>query len=400
MRSARLSAAILVVVPMTIAVMLSGSLIANAAGASVSRTESLRESGTPLKIGLITHISGAVSLPWELQAEKLGVAQVNAEGGVMGHKLVLDWCDDHATPTGAALCASQLLNQDKVWMLVGGDGATDNAVLPAVQSANTIEWADGGGSQASLTNSASYSFTPALAEFWVMKGMYPAGTKKIAFMLIDTANAAASFQTNLHYLPKGASAVSVPVPATATSFQTYCLQIKNSGAQVAVPEINPSQIPTVIQTCDELGLTKLTWAIASTSLTPQIVQTLSQAHQPNVIDMTFGGAVKELAAAVKKYGPSAGGLSNEISDYSFIDYIGVTTLPKLAAGANSLDPSKIGAWLNHQTAFSTNGATPAVNFSAAPFSSFPRLKNVSGWRATVEDGKIKLESSNPTILSN
>src|SRR5262245_324574 len=75
-------------------------------------------SGTPIKLGVMTAVqTNAVSQPWIPQAAKIGAAAVNAAGGILGRPVQIDFCDDHYTPQGAALCAQKLLVQDKVLMM-------------------------------------------------------------------------------------------------------------------------------------------------------------------------------------------------------------------------------------------------------------------------------------------
>ena len=209
-----------------------GSATTSAAGsASSGSSGAAKPTGTPIKLGIIVPIQDTVvSEPWIAQGAKIGVAAVNAAGGIDGRPLQLIVCDDQYTPQQAGVCAQKLLITDKVSMLVGDDGTMDAAIAPVVKAAHTISWGDYGASGTSLEDPNTYILAPLESTGILEPKMLPAGVKHIAYVTADAAIAISSSMIVQAAVPKGIGFTVITVPLTATSMQTTCLQVKNTGA--------------------------------------------------------------------------------------------------------------------------------------------------------------------------
>jgi ABC-type branched-subunit amino acid transport system substrate-binding protein len=343
--------------------------------------------------------TNAVSQPWIPQAAKIGAAAVNAAGGIMGRPVQIDFCDDHSSPQGAALCAQKLLVQDKVLMMVGDDGTQEPALIPTLSAANTISWASFGASLQSLQSPRVYILAPSEASYWVIPQMLPATTKHVAYVFPDVAIANAAVKATEAFFPKTIQITPVTVPETVTNLQPICLQVKQSGADTGIMAINPDQVATLIQTCNQIGLSNLLWVIPSLQMTNQVLQTVTQLHQPNLAVLGYGGsAVPDFAADVAKYGPQVGGITNTIGDDSIGAWLGVKLLAKIVPEVGSLDPTKIKAWLDQQTAFQTDGATAPIDFAATPITALPRLKNLSATKGVIQGGQAVVTNPTPYVI--
>src|SRR5262249_36818094 len=76
-----------------------------------------------VKIGLLFDVTGPVAthVPPIVDAVNLAVAEVNANGGVLGgRKLQVVVADTQGTADGAVAAASKLVNEDKVVAIIGG----------------------------------------------------------------------------------------------------------------------------------------------------------------------------------------------------------------------------------------------------------------------------------------
>jgi ABC-type branched-subunit amino acid transport system substrate-binding protein len=357
-------------------------------------------SGTPIKLGVMTAVqTNAVSQPWIPQAARIGAAAVNAAGGIMGRPVQIDFCDDHYTPQGAALCAQKLLVQDKVFMMVGDDGTQEAALIPTLSSANTISWASYGASLQSLMSSRVYILAPSEASYWVIPQMLPATTKHAAYIFPDVAIANAAEKATVPFFPKTVQITPVSVPLTEANLQPACLQVKQSGADTAIVAMNPGQVATLIQTCNQIGLTSTLWVIPSLQMTDQVLQTVTQLHQPNLAVLSYGGnAVPDFAADVAKYGPQVGGITNTIADDAVGAWLGVKLLAQIVPQVGSVDATKVKAWLDQQTAFQTDGATPPINFTATPISALPRLKNLSATKGVIQNNQAVVTNPTPFVI--
>jgi branched-chain amino acid transport system substrate-binding protein len=109
------------------------TLIATALGSVFATAAYANE---PIKIGLVTALSGQSALAGEAITRGLTIAidEINAKGGLLGgRKLELVRRDDEANPAKGVLAARELIFKEKVTVLFGGlDTPVSMAVVPLV----------------------------------------------------------------------------------------------------------------------------------------------------------------------------------------------------------------------------------------------------------------------------
>lgn len=89
----------------------------------------------PIKIGVPVGLSGANSVvaPSVVQSAELAVEEINAKGGVLGRKLVLEIADDGSGAQGAQRAYDSLIFQKKVNAIISMEtSAARNAGLPII----------------------------------------------------------------------------------------------------------------------------------------------------------------------------------------------------------------------------------------------------------------------------
>lgn len=99
-----------------------------------------RAAEAPISIGVPVGLSGANSVvaPSVVQAAQLAVAEINAKGGVLGHKLTLDVADDGSGADGAVKAFGSLIFRQHVNVLISMEtSAARNAGLPVVMRGHT-----------------------------------------------------------------------------------------------------------------------------------------------------------------------------------------------------------------------------------------------------------------------
>lgn len=371
----------------------SGSSSSAGSAASAAATSG-QPAGTPIKIGVMGPVqSTSESDPWIPAAAKIAALAVNAAGGIDGHPVEIDFCDDHFTPNGAAVCAQKLLVQDKVWLVAGDEGTEEAALTPALQSENTISWGSFGASVAATSNPRVYILVPLQLGSFAATRMLPASIKKIDLVSDISPYAAAAEAGFKAVIRPGVTFKVVSVPLTETSMDTACEQVKRDGAQAVWLGTISSQVAPVAQACAGLGLTNLTYVTGSTETTAQIMQTFTSLHLKNLVEMAFSQqALDEFQADIAKYGSQVGGITNSYLDKAVNTWLAVRLPPTVVKDAGSMDPAKIKAYLDEQTAFSTNGATPPINFTATPLAAEPRLKNDKAYEGEISNGKLVQQS--------
>jgi branched-chain amino acid transport system substrate-binding protein len=111
----------------------------NAAKPAETKTEAKAESsGAPIKIGMISFLSGA-GAPWATSlksAGELAVKEVNDKGGVLGRKVELIINDSNTDPATANTLVKSLIEKDQISALFAADtSATRNALYPIINKA-------------------------------------------------------------------------------------------------------------------------------------------------------------------------------------------------------------------------------------------------------------------------
>lgn len=117
---------------------------------SLAAAAALAQAGAPIKIGVVTPLSGTYAgigqqVKWGLD---LAAAQINAGGGVMGRKLELIYEDEEANPAVATQKAEKLFQVNKVDFLTGTVNSGSTLAVGQVAERNnrlmatTVSFAD------------------------------------------------------------------------------------------------------------------------------------------------------------------------------------------------------------------------------------------------------------------
>ncbi len=92
----------------------------------------------PIKIGSFLSVSGGASFLGapELKTMQMVIEDINAKGGILGHKLALIHYDDQTNAKNAITYVKRLINQDKVDLIIGGSTTGNTmAVIKLIQKA-------------------------------------------------------------------------------------------------------------------------------------------------------------------------------------------------------------------------------------------------------------------------
>src|SRR6476661_3520966 len=103
--------------------LLAASVLASgAAMASLLSLSSAAIAADPIKLGLITALSGQSARAGEAitRGMQIAIDEVNAKGGVMGRPLELVRRDDEGNPAKGVTAARELILKEKVAVLFGG----------------------------------------------------------------------------------------------------------------------------------------------------------------------------------------------------------------------------------------------------------------------------------------
>ena len=152
-----------------------GSGNGKAAESSAAQT-SVSFSGPSVKVGAITSLTGPIAYPDRVSAARAAVAGINSRGGLAGHEVELDTCDDHGNADGAAACARQMVS-DGVIALVGQNSVSDNASTPILEAAGIPQIATATRTPVSLNSKLTYEPGPSNQQGYAFLAAY--GAKKL-----------------------------------------------------------------------------------------------------------------------------------------------------------------------------------------------------------------------------
>ena len=112
-------------------------LAAGFALASTTLTgHALAQSGEPIKLGLVTALSGQSALAGEsiTRGMQIAIDEINAKGGLLGgRRLELVRRDDEANPAKGVIAARELIYREKVAVVFGGlDTPVSMAIVPLI----------------------------------------------------------------------------------------------------------------------------------------------------------------------------------------------------------------------------------------------------------------------------
>jgi branched-chain amino acid transport system substrate-binding protein len=271
--------------------------------------------GTRIDLGEIVTIQSSVySFKDANQGAEAAVAAINKQGGVNGHLLKLNVCDDQLDPNRAESCATAAARSADV-ALTGDFTFYGAEVDPVLDHAGL---ADVGLQAISTTDyTAKSSFLLDGGLFSAFGGM-PIYLKKQDHLtkLVSIMSDSTAVQSNEYFIGKGAASVgativkTVVVPSGTVDFTPYVAELQSSGATGVVNALSASDLPRFLQAAKEQGLT-LPEVAAAGNTTPDVLQAAgSAADGLKVVDSlptpsSSAGYAQQYRKQLKAYAPGA-----------------------------------------------------------------------------------------------
>ena len=164
---------------------------ADTANETTSNTETTQSSETnaeaiPVKIGLISPLTGDMAEKGLNQetAAKLAVDEINANGGVMDGKYVLELIseDDAGTPNNSVTVATKLITQDEVNVIVGSLPSTCTLAIMDITESYGITQIAPSSTAASITQQGNeYIFRNAASDAVIVAGLIDYAKNTLGF---------------------------------------------------------------------------------------------------------------------------------------------------------------------------------------------------------------------------
>ena len=238
----------------------SGSTSSTAPGSTSSAASTgSATTGSAIKIGVIEPTNTSIyNAGDEVAAVRAAATGINAQGGINGHKVVVDYCNSQDDPNATAACVRQMIS-DKVVELAAGIDILGPTMVQSLSSAGIPVVDEDALSLGEMTASTAFPLTGGIPAAESVEAYVAAqkGFKKILLVANSGNPFETTFETALSSSAKknGIAYVGVvdfPV-AGVSSFSPYAAKIVNSGADIVSIPLSINQAVPLIQAVRALG---------------------------------------------------------------------------------------------------------------------------------------------------
>jgi branched-chain amino acid transport system substrate-binding protein len=319
-----------------------------------------------VKIGSVLPVTGgaAPSGKDEERGVQLAVERVNADGGVLGKRLVVEVEDSQADPVAAVQAARKLVTVDKVPVIVGEfQSASTIAMGKYLQSAGVVTISPGATSP-DVRRIGDWFFSTiglgTLSARFAAEKLHDAGYRSIAFLAPNTpagTGIARDFKADFEQLG-GEVPETVIYEAGKSDYRAELQRLQKSGAELYANMTYVPESPTIMRNAFELGIKPEQWYGTYLSLVAQDVDPQAVAGQQGQ-DLSYTGATgDDFKAAYKaRFGQDIQ------TPYSSMAYDGVMLAAAAINKARSLEPAAIRTALK-EVGRDFPGASGPITFDA------------------------------------
>jgi branched-chain amino acid transport system substrate-binding protein len=372
--------------------------------------------GSAIKVGVIEPTNTSIyNAADELAAVRAAVAGVNAQGGINGHKVVVDYCNSQDDPNATAACVRQMIS-DKVVELAAGIDILGPSMVESLSAAGIPAVDEDALSLGEMTATTAFPLTGGIPAAEAVEGYVAAqkGFKKILLVANSGSPFETTFETALSESAKKngiayAGVVDFPV-AGVSDFSPYAAKIANSGADIVSIPLSINQAIPLIQSVRALG-SKVQFIINSGAFTNTDiaknaalvnglyivndvppVNTATESQFPVI--KTFVSQMNTEAAT----GDSAANI-NDVRSFALRIWDVLQAQFQIMKGMKDpITASSYLAALNSAKDVSLNGIlpswTPSAHISITGLGS-TRYSEANYWLLQIEGGQQKLLSSQP-----
>jgi ABC-type branched-subunit amino acid transport system substrate-binding protein len=372
-----------------------GSTSAGSGGSSSSSSSATK---SPIDVGLVTSLTSSSLAPYPqvAAAQKASIAYINSTGGINGHPLVANQCDDQDQPNVAATCAAAAVRSNDV-AIVGG-----TEVFPGFFSTiNTAKLTFTGGLgliPQELTSPVSFPVTSVAAGWYFGSGALAVklGAKAVTIVQCSIPACEGTAQ-------ESAAALKIAGDNVAPKFVTFQLgqAISATDAQqvitqkpdavlIAAPGPYPQQMMTALRQAGYTG--KIINNIGSFG--PQAIKTVGN----SIADGTYVVSTLRLptetsipAVALYNTWMNKTDASAQKDELSLLEWTAMLDFADIAKTLPAVTrASVLNAYQNLKTPIDVGTSAPfSVVGSPSPLSTAPQLHSADVMYSEIENGQYK-----------
>jgi ABC-type branched-subunit amino acid transport system substrate-binding protein len=321
------------------------------------------------------------SYPEGQTAIEAAAMSLNAAGGINGHPIQVEACNDQGDPNVAAQCARKAVSDGDVAVL-GSYSQNAGQVLPILQAANV---AYVGATAQSVTDTTSPVSFPLEGLNQVVfggvgDGSTLAGCKKAGILIENYGTTTPlAIQSITSGIELGGGQI-VKVENTGSDLSNYSpaiSAIESAGAQCVDTIMPPDQIAEIFQAIRQSANPKITMINAQDTFSTHLLQQLGTTANGMILSSstyaptdTSIPAVAHVVSEVGKYEPGAA-----ISQFTIQGWAAVLLLQDVVKNiSGTVTPAAVLTGFEHLTSASTDGLYPPyTTTSPGPVPDAPRI---------------------------
>jgi ABC-type branched-subunit amino acid transport system substrate-binding protein len=363
---------------------------------SAPETSAPAVTGDPVKVMMILDESEAlgISIQPAHDGAQARIERLNAEGGLSGHPVEIEFCATEFDPTKAAACAQAAIDDPSYVAVVGSVSTQMDAVNPLLESAGM---ASVGTLPLSGTDLASIVAFPTNGGLVTgVGGLVVIASQDLQATTINNGRigveAAAQGTQLMDLVLSGYNAgpinkaVDIEPGAADVSAQVAAMA---EGADVVVLSVSSEMFQQIMQARAQQGIT-VPFVASDGQISAEALNALGSAANGTPVaayyptDDTDVPGIRAYLADLDAIGAadSSGGTAKN-------GWLAIDLLAHAMDGAITVDRTSILDAMNAVTDYDGGGLTPTLDFTAAPPNPlFPRLFNLSFFTAEIQDGKV------------
>jgi len=350
--------------------------------------------GGDIKLLVLSQLQAAsFSFPEIADGAQAAAASVNAAGGVNGHKIIVDVCNDQGDPNVAATCGRKAV-QEGYSAVLNGVSLYAASYMPLLEAASVPAVGGSPLTPPDFTSPMSFPTNGGNPLDYGGAGYFSGKTGcKSTVLIRDTA---AAVEETTKAMTTGAQLSGAPVQAvikqagTSTDFSAPvsqavatnadCMLLAEQPAAVAkiVGSVRQSSKPTMPIYTNVAGFP----AVLAKSLGPAANGVRVNSSQP----LPTPQATPTFLADMQKYSPNA-----PVSTQSLLGWAGVQVIKQVGAKADGTDHTAILKALQSSTAVTIEGYPQTFNFSQPRAGQYPRIFATSNYGWEYRDGDYQPE---------
>jgi branched-chain amino acid transport system substrate-binding protein len=365
----------------------SSNSASHAAGGSTSAaatSSAAKLSGAPVKIMTMTPVTASsgtsIISPETAQAAQATTAYINAHGGINGHPLVDIICDEQSNPNQDAACARQAVAAGVVAM-VGTYSQFSNGIYPIIQRAGIVNLGEITVTPPDFASPISFPVAPGptvLPAVGELTAQQKQCTKPGLVQIQNTAAAIVAAGINGGAKLGGATpSYSITLPPAASDFSAQAAQAAHGGNCMmlfTVPGNALAFLPAFRAAAPNMQI-----IASNNAITAQVAKKLGASLNGTLVPDYFppygSPALADyrsiMAAYPMKYPGSDLSYTNAINAYA-----AVRVFAQVASKLKSVTPQTFAAALGSDSAVTTYGLTPTLDFTTKGQWVVPTLKRI------------------------